>query len=97
MASMKSWLTEIERATTQEELVANARDFCSLVHPRDLEPLPQELREIRIEAAEDIARLQEKLEACAAHSRARDAQKLGDLYAFISKAAQRLGEIAPPH
>lgn len=39
----------------------------------DLEPLPQELRAIRIEAA------------------------LGDLCAFISKAAQRLGKIAPPH
>ena len=93
---MKSWLTDIERATTEAELVANARDFCTLVHPRDLEALPQELRQIRIEAPEDIARLQQKLAACAAQQRSGDAQKLGDLCAFISKAAQRLGEIATP-
>ena len=93
---MKAWLSEIEHATTEAEIVANTRDYCSLVHPRDLQTLPQELRAIRIDAPQDIALLQARLAACGAQVRARDTQKLGDLCTLISKAAQRLGEIAPP-
>ena len=58
---MESWFKDIERATSRAEIVANARDYCALLHPRDLAPLPAECREIRIEDAIDIAHLRERL------------------------------------
>ena len=92
---MNSWFRAIDSASTEDEIVAQAQDFCALIHPRDLAALPEDARRIRIESREDIPRLHERLEACgaAARSRAFDAQKVGDLLAYLSKANARLGEI----
>jgi hypothetical protein len=94
---MNSWLKAIEGATTEDEVVAQARDFCSLLHPRDLAVLPEDIRQIRIENPGDIPRLHERLQACGAVARARafDAQKVGDLQAYMSRATAKLGEIEP--
>jgi hypothetical protein len=96
---MKAWFKEIDRATTEAEIVASARDYCSLMNPRDLEPLPKELREIRIESDADIPRLRETLfrgyEGVRAH--ASDVEKLRELLDYLSRAADRLGEIRTPH
>ena len=92
---MNTWFRALERATTEDELVAQARDFCALLHPRDLAALPEDVRSIRIEASDDIARLRDKLEKCgaAARERAFDAERIADLLAYISRASARLGEI----
>jgi len=45
---MNSWLRDIDRATTEAEIVAHTRDYFSLVHPRDLAVLPEEMRTIPI-------------------------------------------------
>ena len=84
---MKTWLRAIEHATTEEEVVALARDFCSLLHPRDLAGLPEDVRTIRIEGRDDIPKLRERLEACGAVARARafDAEKVGDLLACLAR------------
>jgi hypothetical protein len=98
-AAMNTWFRAIERATTEDEVVAQTRDFCSLLHPRDLAGLPEDVRAIRIEGRDDIPRLRERLEACGAVARARafDAEKVGDLLAYLSRASARLGEIGRPH
>lgn len=48
MAPMNSWLKEIERATTQAQIVATARDYVSLYSSRELFYLPEDCREIRL-------------------------------------------------
>lgn len=96
---MNAWYKDIDRATTEAEIVASARDYCSLMNPRDLEPLPKELREIRIESDADIPLLCERLargyEGVRAH--ASEVEKLRDLLEYLSRAAERLGAIREPH
>ena len=96
---MDAWFRAIEHATTAEEIVAQARDFCSLMHPRDLAALPEDVRTIRIDSRDDIARLRERLEACGASARAKafDAQQVSDLLTYIDRATARLGEFSGPH
>ncbi len=92
---MNAWFKDIDRATTEAELVSNARDYCCLLHPRDLAPLPVECREIRIESDSDIPRLRAQLaQGCAGvRDRADDMEKLRDLVSYLSKVSERLGEI----
>ena len=95
---MNAWFKEIDRATTEAEIVANARDYCSLVHPRDLAPLPETCRTIRIDNDADIPRLREKLAEGYAEvrSHASEVEKLRDLLSYLSKASDRLSEIRGP-
>jgi len=91
---MNAWFRAIERATTEAEIVAQARDYFALLHPRDVAALPEDVRQFRVDAPDDIARLRERLEACAAAARARafDAEKVADLVAYVSRASAKLGE-----
>jgi hypothetical protein len=92
---MNSWLKDIDRATTEAEVVSRTRDYCSLVSPRDLQPLPEECREIRIDSQGDIPLLRERLaigfESACAH--ASELEKLRDLVSYLSRATERLGEL----
>jgi hypothetical protein len=92
---MNSWLKDIDRATTEAEIVSRTRDYCSLVSPRDLRPLPEDCREIRIDSHRDIARLRERLALGFENARAHasELEKLRDLVSYLSRAAERLGEI----
>ena len=62
---MESWFKEIERARTEAEVVASARDFCFLLHPRELDGLPGECRCFPIDRLRDLldylARARERL------------------------------------
>jgi hypothetical protein len=93
--TMNSWLKDIDRATTEAEVVSRARDYCSLVSPRDLQPLPEDCRQIRIESQGDIPLLRERLahgfESARAH--ASELEKLRELVSYLSRATERLGEI----
>ena len=92
---MNAWFKEIDRATTEAELVSNARDYCSLVHPRDLAPLQVECREMVIESDSDIPRLREKLAKgyAGVHNHAGEVGRLRDLVSYLAKVSERLGEI----
>jgi hypothetical protein len=96
---MNTWFKEIERATTEAEVVASARDYCSLLHPRELAPLPLEYREIRIDGGADIPRLRQTLSEGFKRVRDPDAdtQKLRDLVDYFSRASERLGELRDAH
>jgi hypothetical protein len=96
---MKAWLNDIDHARTRAEVVACARDYVSLLHPRELDPLPQEYRELRIEGEADIPRLREKLTD--GYARVRDAEEptesIRDLVEYFSRASRRLGELESSH
>jgi hypothetical protein len=92
---MNAWFKEVDRATTEAELVSNARDYCALMHPRDLAPLPMDCREIHIETDSDIPRLREKLAKgyAGVRNHASEVEKLGELVSYLAKVTERLGEI----
>ena len=96
---MNAWFKDIDRATTEAEILASARDYCSLLNPRDLEPLPKEYREIHLDKETDIARLRERLAQgyAGVHAHASDVEKLRELLSYLSKAAERLGELRKSH
>ena len=88
---MKTWLRDIEHASDPHQIVASARDYISLWSPREL---PEEAREIRIEDEADIPRLRERLVSGRAAMTAHPSpERLRDLVAYLSRAAERLGEL----
>ena len=95
---MESWLKEIEHASTGAQVVAVTRDYCALLHPRELEPLPKELREIRIEGEADISRVRKKLSEGFAGVRDPQAETAGlrDLVDYLARADERLGQLRSP-
>jgi hypothetical protein len=95
---MNGWLRDIDRATTEAEILAHTQDYLSLVHPRDLAVLPQELRTIRIERDSDIPVWRERLaKGCAAvHAPPHEVARVHEMVSYLSKAAERLGEIRVP-
>jgi hypothetical protein len=99
MGRMNAWLREIDRATTEAEIVAQTRDFFSLVHPRDLAFLPEAQRTIHIDTDSDIPLLRERLVQGSLHAltTAHDADRVREMLSYLSKAAERLGEIRSSH
>ena len=65
------------------------------MHPRDLAPLPEDCRQIRIDNDSDIALLRERLAHGYSRVRADPAEvaRLKDLLGYLSHTAQRLGEL----
>ena len=92
---MKSWLDDIDHATSEAQVLAAARDYCSLIHPRDLDALPSDCRAFRIESDEDLPAVSARLslEFCALRGRSREDERLRDLVSYLSRASQRLGEL----
>ena len=91
---MNSWHRDIDRATTEAEILAHTQDYLSLVHPRDLAALPEDLRTIRIERETDITVWRERLaKGCASlHAHDSDMARVQEMVSYLSKAADRLGE-----
>ena len=90
---MESWLRDIEGARSAAEVVRHARDFCALLNPRDLEALPGETRELRIDSDADIAPARERLARGCAEARDGEAAKARDLLALLTRAADRLAQL----
>lgn len=99
MALMNAWFREIDRATTEAEIVAHTRDFFSLVHPRDLAFLPEGERSIHIDRDVDIPLLRERLarQSASAPASACDEGRVREILSYLSRASDRLGEIRAPH
>jgi hypothetical protein len=96
---MRSWLDDIDRATSEAQVVASARDFCALLHPRDLEALPAECRAIRIDSDADIPTVSARLarEFATLRGRGGEVDKLRDIVTYLSHASERLGELRREH
>jgi hypothetical protein len=95
---MNSWLRDIDRATTEAEILAHTQDFLSLVHPRDLAVLPEDMRTIRIERETDIPVLRERLARGCASVQAHETEvaRVQEMVSYLSKAEDRLGQIRQP-
>ena len=94
MRGMKTWLREIDHATTEAELVAVTRDYVSLYSPPELAPLPVECRQIRIDSESDIPRWRERLaEGYARASHEGESEYLRNLVAYLEHASERLGHL----
>ena len=93
---MKSWLDDIDHATSEAQVLAAARDYCSLINPRDLDALPTDCRAVRIESDDDLPAVSARLsrEYSALRGRGpREDERLRDLVAYLSRASERLGEL----
>jgi hypothetical protein len=92
---VKAWLDQLDRARNGVEVLADARDYCTLLHPRELELLPEDCREIRLEAPADIPQVRRRLSAGvdALAAPQDDVRPLRDLLRFLSRAEERLGEL----
>ena len=92
---MNSWLRDIDRATTEAEILAHTQDYLSLVHPRDLAVLPEGMRTIRIEREADIPVLRARLAQGCASVQAHESEvaRVQEMVSYLSKAEDRLGQI----
>lgn len=96
---MDTWLKEIAKAQTEADVVAAARDYVSLFSPRELEPLPEDCRRIRIDAEADVSRWRKKLaeEYPRVRQKVPETGRLGDLVNYLSRASERLEELRQKH
>ena len=92
---MISWLHQLERATTLDEVVAIARDYLATWTPEEIARLPRDCRPGRLREPEDV----EELHSCAVDAY-RTTRASGDelttlqlLTSFIVRASQRIASL----
>jgi hypothetical protein len=92
---MDCWHHEIDKATTEGEVVRCASDYLALWAPRELEPLALGLVEMRIKSGEDVERVKRWLtdNKSTAYSNKSHAAHLRELAGYFWHAAARLGEL----
>lgn len=88
---MDCWHREIENASTEAEVARSASDYLTLWAPRELEPLTQGWRELRIETAADIEKMKSWITEGPATSCT--AAPLRELAGYFWHAAARINEI----
>ena len=95
---MDCWHHEIDKATSENEVVRCASDYLALWAPRELEPLALGLVEMRIENANDVERVKRWLtdNKASAYSNPSHAAHLRELAAYFWHAASRLSELRAP-
>jgi hypothetical protein len=96
---MDCWHRELDRATTEDQIVGNAKDYLHLWAPRELAPLTLGRREVRIDSAADLERwkawLTQRLSSTLTIER--NLAELGQLTDYLWHAADRIGEIRRSH
>jgi len=92
---MDCWHHEIDKATTEEEVVKCAGDYLALWAPRELEPLALGLVEKSIESIEDVERVKRWLtdNNPGEYSNPSHAAHLRELAGYFWHAASRVDEI----
>jgi hypothetical protein len=92
---MDCWHREIERASTEAEVVARARDYLVLWAPNELEPLIRSDDTVHLEDGADIVRYQRRLAEGFFESRCSlpKAEQLQELSSYFWHAAARIREI----
>lgn len=92
---MDCWHHEIDKATTEREIVRNASDYLVLWAPKELEPINLGLTDLRIETPDDIERVKRWLgdNRLKPNAGSRDSAHVQELAHYFSHAAARLGEL----
>jgi hypothetical protein len=88
MEPMDIWHNEINRATTEEEVVRSARDYLTMWSPQELAPLVRDCSDVRVRSSSDI----ERLKASAFNAAPLNAN-MDELATYLWSAASRIGEI----
>jgi hypothetical protein len=78
------WHDAIDRASTEDEVVCCAREYLALWAPRELTPITQGWRELRVESPADVRRLKAWLT---------ETSQLRELATYFWHAAARIEEI----
>lgn len=81
---MDCWHDEIDRATTEADVVRQAREYLSLWAPGELAPLTQGWRDLTVNCAADVARVKQWFT---------ETPHLRELAAYFWHAAARIEEI----
>lgn len=81
---MSCWHDEIDRSTTEADVVRSARDYLALWAPHELAPLTLGWREMKVDGASDIARMKAWLT---------ETPQLGELASYFWHAAARIEDI----
>ncbi len=92
---MDCWHHEMEKATSEAEIVKNAGDYLKLWAPREIAPWRLGLSEMRIADGGDIERVNFHLSAAAPKSKPASASDshLRELASYFSRASTRIGEL----
>jgi hypothetical protein len=92
---MDCWHHEIDKATTEAEVVRYAGDYLLLWAPRDLDPVNLGLAEMRIESSDDIERVKRWLgdPQLGKSSATTNRSHLRELSSYFTHAASRIGEL----
>jgi hypothetical protein len=90
---MDCWHDEIDKATTERDLVRNASDYLRLWAPRDLDPITLGLAEMRIESVEDVARVNRWLGDPTLSATTRPTAHVRELADYFSHASARLADL----
>ena len=91
---MDCWHHEIDKATTEDDVVRSASDYLQLWAPRELDPMQLGLIDMSIESPADIERVKRWLSdpSPMAVNPSHDAH-LKELTGYFWHAASRLGEL----
>jgi len=92
---MDCWHHEIDKATTEEEVVKCASDYLVLWAPRELEPLALGLVEMRIESGDDVERVKRWLtdSQASAYANSQHAAHLRELAGYFWHVSSRIGQV----
>src|SRR5882672_4637673 len=92
---MDCWHQEIDKATTEEQVVRCASDYLALWAPRELEPLALGLIDKSIESVDDVERVKLWLtdNKSTAYSNPSHVAHLRELAGYFWHAASRVDEI----
>jgi len=93
---MDCWHRKLDQARTEAEVASEAADFLALWAPSELEPLTLGWREVRVETADDVARVRGWfLESAGAGDAG---TRLHELAGYFWHAAERIERIRrAPH
>ena len=92
---MDWWRDELEKATSQDQILQGATDFLQCWAPRELDPMNLGLIEMRIETAEDIDRVRRSLEKRHTLPQTTVTQEahLQELASYLGHAASKVEEL----
>ena len=91
---MDCWHHEIDKASTEDEVVKSASDYLLLWAPRELDPMQVGLVDMSIESPDDIERVKSWLSDHESHAVSPTySAHMKELTGYFWHAASRLGEI----
>jgi hypothetical protein len=96
--AMDCWHHEIDKATSEAEIVKSASEYLDLWAPRDLPPIILGLSTLRIENGDDVFRVKENLADSPAKSRSLPPEQshLREIADYFGHAASRIGQLRKP-